>query len=75
MGPRANQRTVVISNDDGLAIQDKLANEEIFLFVNGLHLTKDLDLLAGDQRLLNIRWEVRSNARVQDSLWSAQHDV
>jgi hypothetical protein len=39
---------VVISNDDGLAIQDKLANEQIFLVMNGLDLTKDLDLLASD---------------------------
>jgi hypothetical protein len=66
---------VVISNDDGLAIEDKLANEQIFLFVNGLHLTEDLDLFAGDQRLLNIGCEIWTNARVQHALRGTQHDV
>ncbi len=45
---RANKRAIVIANGDLFSIQNKLANEQILLVMNGLDLTHYLDLLASD---------------------------
>ena len=71
----ANERAVVISNDDVFAIENKMTNEQIFLIVDGLNLANYLDLLADAQLLLDTRSEVRSDARVQHSLGSTEHQV
>ena len=71
----ANQRTMVISNDDLLTVQNQLTDEQILLAVNGLDLTDYLDLLAGAQRLLDIQGKVRTNVGVQHSLRGSQHQV
>jgi hypothetical protein len=66
---------VVISDTDRLAIQNKLADEQIFLIVNGLDLPNDLYLFTGDQSLPNIWCEVRTNTCVDHTLRSTEHDV